>query len=284
MSPTKYTGTVEPGHYYTDMPNEVYHSAHGISKSGLDLIERSPAHYRFAPPRKSTRNMEIGTAIHTALLEPERFAEEYMLLKGVADRRASEYKQAAKVHGSERTLVGHEADKVAGMQEAVYANAAAANLLKAEGWSELSGIAIDPETGAVCRHRFDRLTADGIAVDVKKTQDARSEAFSRSVHNYRYHVQAAFYADQYFWITGQRLKAFAFIAVEEEFPHGVKVYYMTDDAIAIGRDLYRENLKTYAECLSAQDWPCYDDQPEHLCLPSWVMAQYENELEDGGIV
>lgn len=278
MTPTTYTGTPEPGNYYTDMSNADYHAAPGVSKSGLDMIDRSPAHYRFAPLRKATRNMEIGTAIHTALLEPDRFTEDYMLLRDVADRRASEYKQAVKVHGTERVLVSSEADKVAGMQEAVYSTPSAAKLLKAPGWAELSGFATDPDTGALCRHRFDRLTEDGIAIDIKKTQDAREDSFARSVFNYRYHVQAAFYADQYFWITGEPLKAFAFVAVEEEFPHGVKVYIVDDEAMAYGRFLYQRNLATYARCMESGEWPGYDAKPAMLSMPSWVAKQAQEEM------
>ena len=284
MEPTSYTDTIEPGSYYADVPNEVYHSMSGISKSGLDLINRSPAHYAHRVARAPSRNMEMGTAIHTALLEPERFATDYMLLREVKDRRTSAYKEAVKVYGSERTLTGPEADKVAGMQEAVYANPHARKLLESDGWRELSGMANDPETGATCRHRFDLLTVDGIAVDVKKTQDARPEAFQRSVYNYRYHVQAAFYADQYYWITGNRLKGFMFLAIEEEMPHGVQVYYLDDSSLAIGREEYRADLARYARCITDSDWPAYDSRPSLLSLPDWVLSRYENDLEDGGII
>ena len=56
-----------------DMPNEVYHAHESISKSGLDLILRSPAHYRFRERSEPTRAMQLGTASHTAILEPARF-------------------------------------------------------------------------------------------------------------------------------------------------------------------------------------------------------------------
>lgn len=284
MTPIEYAGTMQPGNYYTDMPNEDYHQAEGISKSGLTMVGRSPAHYFYQVPRSPSRAMELGTAIHTALLEPDRFASDYMLLKDVKDRRASEYKQAVKQFGTERTLTGPEADKVAGMQEAVFAHDAARELLGAEGWCELSGMSTDPETGTTCRHRFDKLLKDGRAVDVKKTQDASPEAFSRTIHNYGYHIQAAFYADQHEWITGQPITEFVFIAVEEEFPHGVAVYTLDDDALAIGRHEYRKLLATYAECEKSGEWPCYPSEGMPISLPSYAIADYEAELETGGII
>ena len=66
--------------FYEDMPNETYHASEGVSKSGLDLMDRSPAHYKNPKLRKSTRNMEIGTAIHAGILEPERFDKEYVIV------------------------------------------------------------------------------------------------------------------------------------------------------------------------------------------------------------
>ena len=63
----------------TDLSNRDYHAHPAISKSGLDLISRSPAHYRYRAPKEPSRAMEIGTAIHTALLEPDRYAAEYVI-------------------------------------------------------------------------------------------------------------------------------------------------------------------------------------------------------------
>lgn len=270
---------ISAGMVISGMPNEVYHTHESISKSGLDLIARSPAHFHYAAAKQPTRAMEIGTAIHAALLEPERFQREYVLLRDVKDRRASEYKQAVSVHGSERVLVSHEADEVAGMQEAVYSNQTAKNWLEKSGRRELSVFAQDPETGALVRCRFDILTDCGFSIDIKKTQDAREEAFSRAIDNYRYHVQAAFYSDVFLWATGEKLAGFKFIAVEQEMPHGCKTYRLDETAIIEGRRLYREDLNLYAECLKKQDWPCYEDEESLISLPEWRIRQIENEME-----
>src|SRR5690625_2309598 len=84
--------------FIAGMPNEVYHASPGVSKSGLDKINRSPAHYKFAPEVAQTRNMVLGAAMHAALLEPGLFEQEYLLLRDVKDRRVSAYKEAIKNH------------------------------------------------------------------------------------------------------------------------------------------------------------------------------------------
>lgn len=276
---------IEPPCFIENMPNEVYHShPEGISASGLKLMLRSPAHYRYQQASEPSRAMQVGTAIHTALLEPERFASEYVLLRDVKDRKSSEYKQAVKVHGTERVLVSSEADNVAGMQETVLANPAMSERLQAEGWRELSLFVRDPETGVLIRVRYDLLSVSGIAVDVKKCQDARPDEFSRSIFNYGYDLQAALYSDAFEWATGKPLPAFEFAAIEEKMPHGHKLYLPDETLLQEGRAKYREALNLFAECDRSNDWPALEcNGPEIISLPAWRVAQIENELEDGGL-
>ena len=39
---------------YTDISNEIYHSSHGISNSGLSRIAQSPAHFKYPKAKSST--------------------------------------------------------------------------------------------------------------------------------------------------------------------------------------------------------------------------------------
>lgn len=264
--------------FFPDIPEAEYHASPGISKSGLDLIARSPAHYKYGAPKETTRAMEIGSAIHCALLEPERFATDYVLLRDVTDRRSSAYKEAIKHHPPERVLTGAEAAKVAGMQESIYAQTVARRQLERPGRRELSAFATDPETGVLCRCRYDLLTDDGVGIDLKKTRDARPEEFAKAVFNYRYHVQAAFYSDLYYWLTGDRLSAYAILAVEEDPPHPAAVYVLDDYTMDLGRRLYRRDLNTYAHCLRTDDWPAYEFDVQELSLPEWAIRKTEMEL------
>ena len=69
-----------------------------ISKSGLDLINRAPAHYweRYlnpkASPQKETPALLIGSAVHCAVLEPEEFGKRYAVGPRV-DRRTKQGKE-----------------------------------------------------------------------------------------------------------------------------------------------------------------------------------------------
>lgn len=259
------------------LSNEQYHASEGISKSGLDLIDRSPAHFK-AKAFESTRAMEIGTAIHTAILEPEIYSKEYAVID-CEDRRSAIYKSACKERASSNVLTQAEGDKVSGMFDAVYSHKPARAIMDAPGRNELSVYAKDPETGVLVKCRFDRLLDFGIAADLKKTQDARPDAFTRAIDNYRYYVQAAFYMDVYKWATGETLSAFNIIAIEEAAPHGCRVYQIDELSIEFGRLAYRSALNTYADCLAADKWPGYTEEVQEIGISNWLVSKIEDSLE-----
>lgn len=261
------------GCFVIGMPNEAYHAYAGISKSGLDLIHRTPAHYAYAAKREPTRAMALGSAVHSAILEPHRFADDYLLLRDVKDRRASEYKQAIKAHDPERVLVSHEADKVAAMQESVHAAYAMPT-----GHAEVSAFVTCPETGVFLRARYDLLTDNGVAVDLKTTQDASREGFAKSVVNYRYHVQDAHYSRVYELITGEPLERFEFLAVESDAPHATLSHNLDAEAKQIGHAELMRDLHRYAQCCADGEWPAYESTDEPLPLPAWKVAQFEEQL------
>ena len=258
-----------------DMPSDDYHAYPAWNKSSLDLIARSPAHYKFAAPRETSRAMEIGSAVHAAVLEPEVFKRDYVLLQDVTDRRSSVYKEAVKVHGSALVLTGSEAVMIECIRETVQHA-----IIKRPGIAEISVFATCSETGLLIKCRFDYLTLGGAAIDLKTTQDARSDEFSKSVYNYRYHVQDAFYRHVYRCATGVELNSFNFLAVEKEAPYFSAVYKLDQDAQEIGKYYALRDLKTASECERSGHWPMPSVKDEPLQLPSWAYSQYESDIEE----
>ncbi len=270
------------GVFVRDMPNAAYHSYEGISNSGLSMVARSPAHYRYAPARKGTRHMEVGTAFHTALLEPGRFAKEYMIVRGINDRRKSEYKEASKVYGGEGTLTDSEGAAVEVMVEAVRANPDAHAVLSEPGHAELSAFVEDPETGILMRCRYDWITETARALDVKKTQDCRQKPFQRSIHQYRYHCQEAMYSHIFQLITGEPLESYQFLAIEEQPPCANVLYTLDALAKAHGHKEYREALEAYADAVESGEWPGYGVTSDLISLPEYVLIEIDAENDELG--
>jgi hypothetical protein len=257
-----------------DMPNEAYHATHHLSKSKLDLFNRSPAHLDCAKPKDATRNMEIGTAIHTAILEPERFKAEYLLLTDAPDRRSSLYKEATKVHSTERVLVSSEVEQVQGMQVTALAHQSyKKQYLEKPHENELSFFGICSITGAPIKCRFDMLTQDGRALDLKKTQDIRDT--SRSLLNYRYHVQHAFYSHVYECVTGDKLQSFAFFFIEQETPHSCVIANLCEETKQAGHKEMLADLEYYASKPNPTTGIWNDDTI--ISLPEWYLNRLATE-------
>lgn len=263
-----------------DMSNDEYHAHPSISKSGLDLIRRAPALYKWRQtnPQPFKACFRTGTLAHTLLLEPERFEREVMVMPKF-DRRTTAGKLAhadfIARHGERDYATDEEYAELKGMREAVWKHPAANRLLSKVEAVEQSVFWIDPVTGIECRCRPDAWRVDDIIIDFKTARDASPIGFAKSVENYRYHVQDAYYSDGVKAVTGKAPR-FVFIAVEPEPPHLVGVYVLTEEARATGRKLYREDLNTLGTCRSLDQWPGYGEKILPLDLPKWATEPLED--------
>jgi len=272
---------IENGYFYLNMPNDVYHASKGDSKSSIDVFHENPYKYFNRKQRKQTRPMELGSAIHAACLEPDLFAQEYMLLPEVKDRRQPEYKQAAKALGEGKVFTNDDCEKISGMQTAVHNNHDANVLLTAPGYFEVSGFFLCPISGLQMRVRFDKLAFIGnewVGVDLKKTQGADDYKFSKSIWDYRYHVQDCIYKMGFKAITGKDLTVFKFIAVEDVYPHVVEVYELCDLSQKIASDEVKIDMLSLLEYKKGNVKAHNNNQSTIISLPNWVLNQFEEAL------
>lgn len=272
---------IETGKYYLNMPNETYHNTAGDSKSSLDVFHQDPYKYFHRKQKEQTRAMQLGSAIHAAILEPEVFKKEYMLLKELKDRRQPEYKAAVKSKGEGKVFTNSDCEKIEGIQKAVWGNREARDLLLADGYCEISGFAIDTESELPIRHRFDKLAfIDGEwwGVDIKKTVSVSERDFSMSMWKYRYHVQDAIYSAGFKAIAGKELAGFKFICVEEEYPHKVEIYELCDLSRKIGIEEARMDLNSLSMYKSGKITAHNNAQSKIISLPEFILSQYEEEI------
>lgn len=252
-----------------NMPNAEYHASPAISKSGLDKIEKSPAHYFYAEPEK-TKALIIGSAFHDLVLLPEVFKKNYIVKPeglNLSTKEGKSWKAQAESEGKE--ILSHEDfQHINAMKESVFAHHAASKLL-ASGKPEVS-IFWEDEIGVDCRCRPDFINDNHIIVDLKTTTDASPEGFAKSVANFRYHVQDAYYSYGFKQAFGYPPKGFVFIAVEKDPPYAVGVYTLNDEAKLEGEIRFRANLETYKEALERNVWDAFSQKIETLSLPNWA--------------
>lgn len=282
-----------------NVEEEAYHAGPGVPQSMLKEFGQSPAHAKAYIERKSepTQAMKFGTAVHCSVLEPSRFASTYVQAPE-CDRRTKAGKETYAAWESENqgknVLDQDDMQTVKAITAAVNAHEAASTLTR--GLVEMAAYWIDEETGILCRCKADAIVADqGVILDLKTTSGSATQGeFARSVANYGYHIQAAYYLDgvrealrQSIFLAdcddssvgrfvglpvGQSVDRFVFMVVEKGRPYGVALFELDAASIQVGRNLYRKYLQELAICRMENHWPAYSQGIQTIQLPSWANA------------
>lgn len=264
---------------------DAYHGMEGASKTVLDSVAKSPAiaYARHLDPNRPAAEQKSGQLegelAHCAILEPDEFSKRYAVGPDVI-RSTKVWKEFEANNAGKKCIKPGEYEAAMRQGESVRRLPEIRDAL-ATGHPEVSAFWIDPETSVKCRCRPDWVhpcgDAGSILMDVKTYSDASPSEFRRQVARKRYHVQDAFYSDGFQRASGLEVLAFVFVAVETEYPYAANALMLDDLAKTTGRDLYRRDLDTYAECLRTGEWPGYSNQIEIISLPNWAISNLTEE-------
>jgi PDDEXK-like domain of unknown function (DUF3799) len=268
-----------------DLSNDAYHADRtAISSSVLKQLLITPAHCRHyldAGGKDETQAMLTGTALHAALLEPERFAAEFAVVPRV-DKRTKDGKQQWAAfraeHVGKTLLAREEADLVSRLREGLMRHKRARALLSLPGSAELSLYWSDPETGLRLKARPDRLLRSPawILAELKSTTRADKYHFQRKISDLDYHLSLAMYREgvrQVFGVTPRSV----FLVVEDR-TFEVCLYQPDVEMLHEGDCRFRYAVRLYAQCALANHWPGYqpDGAIEEISLPRWAAARSEH--------
>lgn len=240
------------------LSNADYHAAPGLSKSALDLIQRSPLHYQHGlkNPDNLKEALIFGSAYHAQILKDVPLDSVVYITK--TQPQKPELDSLGRMPLSEKNL-----ELIMGMEKVFYKTEKAVNILK-NAIIECSFFWIDPETGILCKCKPDAwCVAERMIWDPKTTTDIEEEKYLRTCVERRYEVQAAFCLD------GVRLAFeqigintndfhpvfFGNIAQEKSAPFDIGFPYFCPRTLESGEIRYKRNLATYAECLRTDLWP-----------------------------
>lgn len=259
-----------PG-FHDNVPEADYHAdRNSLSVSGAKTLLKAPALYKHQLDNPVRRDVfDFGSAAHALVL-------------GVGDpiavidaptwqtKAAKEAREAARANGETPLLVA-DYERVQEMADALASHTFAMSLLSG-GKPEVSAYAVDEPTGVMRRCRFDYLRP-GIGVDYKSTADASPDGFARSVVNFGYDMQAAWYTDLADDL-GHTLDAFAFVAQEKTAPYIVEVYELPLDLIVRGRTRNYRALERFRDCTETGIWPGYTGRDfTTLPAPRWALRE-----------
>jgi hypothetical protein len=285
---------MKPGIY--TMPDEEYFAHSAVSNSDLKKLARSPAHFKEykAHPPEPSKAMEAGSALHCAILEPDDFMKRYAILPDTAPAKPTAAMLAAFEKGSKQQQASLDRIQFWSIFEResegriIISNEQAAEYLHIggmvrthpelsvffdKGKAEQAVFGLDPVTKTLCKCKPDYLTKVNkyrVMLEVKSTEDARPDPFTRTSFNFGYYQAAAWYTSVMEWAGLGAPDLYLIVAFERSAPYGLKVYEVPPEAIEYGERRYREALDVYAYCLETDTWPNYDTTIETLSLPGWV--------------
>jgi hypothetical protein len=288
-----------PDGIHDAVPNAVYHAKHLglVSKGALDLMHKSPAHYKAwidgELEDEDTPALMFGRAFHCAILEPDRFGAEYVfqpdfgrLCKHDASGTTKEQGKANKVrrekwleeNEGKVVLAPEDVHRIHCMSRKLRAHPLASRILR-EGVNEQTLLWTDEETGLRCRARPDKLvTRLEMLADLKSCADASPEAFRRDVAKYRYHVQNAHYRAGC-QALGIEIKHFVFVCCEKDPPYNVKCYSVRPASVERGYESVRRDMRIMARSLAIGDWPGYVEWDDAIASPvGWSIGAYNDSI------
>ena len=276
------------------IPNDEYRQKKDwVSNSELGLFQVAPVIYkhRIIDGNRSSfsRALSEGSAVHAAVLEPQEFEKDYVSLPAMDMRLKAnkDHKAMLQAANPAATLLAFEDySRIIALARHVHEHPVAGPLIRLCDQIEQSFFWIDPDLGVQCKGRADALCLEqGIIVDLKTTKSAAS--FSRSIADYGYHRQAAFYIDGLTLSTGRRDWTWYWAIVEPEAPFLMKVIQAKASDIEVGRREYKKLLQIYKDCKERNEYPGLDESIDTTTgLPGWYLERANSgdiiELGQGG--
>ena len=270
------------------MSAEDYHKTRALNSSAFSDLEKSEEHY-FAKyldpqrePDKPSDEMDLGTAVHQAVLEPKLFVENYIVIPTTAPKKPTKAQLEAK-SPSDKTI-----ESIA-WWDAFYKENKGAKFISLKDFEVVTKIALmvrshptasaifnsgvaersvfwkDERTGVLCKARLDFISDEFSAViDLKTARDASARGFARAVRSRGYHRQAAWYMEAYTQVYGKPPKNFIWAVWETSPPYAVAFYspHPADLERARGDILILKDR--YARALETNVWRGYPEEIQVL--------------------
>lgn len=274
---------------------EVYSSWPAVNSQALKIgYQVSPKHMRavldghFGTDDSGDRR--FGRAEHCRVLEPARYRERFLIAEPCqapikTGQRAgspcgctsSHYDAAADAWycGTHKPATAQtptdyvsaaDAERIERSVAEIFGHKVV-RLLRQHGGREVS--IVWERDGLPCKARLDKLirgaACPDTVVDLKKCQPCKATdyALQRSIRDYGWDIQAAWYVDGVERLTGSR-PLFAWIFVEDREPFDVRPVWASQAMLAVGKAKADRAWQTYLHCLQTGHWPGYCEDIEEL--------------------
>jgi hypothetical protein len=284
---------MEPGIYY-NIPFDEYHSWEAFSKSKISYIMRSAMHLALYNETEiaPTDAMILGSIVDAMLLEPEELNKFPVLSDTYDDIKIN--KETCEIITTTKPWNGNSTickEEKAGyikagktpvhsktMQQAqhvvdgVNRNNAAIDMIN-RSTKQVALVWEDCATGILCKGRLDGVIPGEKLFDLKTTNDASYEEFSKKIVNMGYGIQAAMYSEAWAILNGGEWIPFDIIVAETTAPYCSVVRKLRKNTIEAGKIWFNIAIERYSEMLKHD--PNFEKGYENglIDIPDWAYRQ-----------
>lgn len=238
------------------LSNEEYHAdKEYLSSSKLKTLLESAEKFKkeldTPPPPMTGSHLDLGTYVHSLILEPELVSAEYITFPGF--RRAGKDYEKFKLLHTDKNIISlsmeHNGKR---MLASVKACQPALKLLE-KGQPEVSITTIID--GVPLKIRADWLNIeDGYAIDVKTTRNPVDRSnFKQTIKDYQYDLSAALYIavlENHF----KRPFDWYWLPISKEEPPETKIYKASKETLSAGMIKVYIALEKYKKCKETGIW------------------------------
>jgi hypothetical protein len=257
------------------------------------LINDSPRHAWAQHPRlnpekiarERTDSMDLGTLVH-AILAGDKGGIEVGMFDDYRSKASRDWRDGVRATGATPVLEKHlhAAQPIADAIKASVGNGCDNGPFR-EGVRAMSeAVAVWKEGDEYCRALIDRLTFGDHTADLwdwKTTTDISNRAIEKTVANYGYATQLAFYLRGLRKLLpkiGQISASLAFVEVQP--PHTVRRVYFSGEYMAHADREVTKAIRLWQHCMATGDWSDPRNGAD-LCLelPGYLVADDEITID-----
>jgi hypothetical protein len=286
---TKPKGLLPKWGLHPRTPEHEYRYWAAANYSAIKEFQNTPLHvYQYlTDPPPATPAMELGNALHTAILEPDRFSKRYV--RGAAGnltrKGPREENNQIKADNPSKQLI-RDADwpKIVSMRDAVWRHPRAREVLSGDGLNECAYLWADPATGLACKAKVDRIgmSREGwpCVVDYKTFGERggklTTHAIESVIYDRLYHIQAAHYLNGLNAIQPFQ-RRYILMMQEKAAPFAVRMVEIDFAAMELGKRQVARWLKQLKRCQDTGRWPGWSEDFDPMGVPEYA---YSQEPED----
>lgn len=248
-----------------DLPFSDYLKDPALSSHQAMEYLKSPLRYLHNKqhPKEPTNAMIIGRAVHTAILEPEKFEKEFIKQPAFSQRKADQEAKAAFLEncGSLQPIKAADWEMIEKITHSFRHSYPAQEIA-----SFKKEVSLFFNVGGVdCKARIDALSVDGLVfVDLKTTEDPDPSKFRREFFYYNYDFQMAFYQMAIRAVMQLSITPTCYIyAIGKTEPVEVTRHVVCREVMEYGAGKVSKALEAHRKCLETQSWPTYDSKIAH---------------------